>query len=244
MSCCGQATCACILEPGTGIQVTGSGTPTDPYVIASTVTDLSTFLQVQDTTSVNLSLVGSGVEGDPLVLRAYSTLALTQLADVQDPAGGPSVGEVPVWVGSGSDGHWEFQAPPPSPAGAVNVSTGLEGIGSVGDPIAVAVSGEWGVAPLDTYGGDSTVGLVVYEDSNGELRAQPVGNPSWSSITGKPATFPPSAHTHVAADITDQQNINAGKVGGIRLYSTPNSVTPPSSPTPAAGDLWFFPKGT
>ena len=29
------------------------------------------------------------------------------------------------------------------------------------------------------------------------------GSVSWASITGKPATFPPSAHTHVSADITD-----------------------------------------
>lgn len=241
MSCCGHAGCACILEPGAGIEVTGTGTVTDPYVIASTVTDLSAFLQVQDTPSVNLSLVGTGTLGDPLILRATSTLALTELSDVADPSGGPSVGEVPVWVGSGSDGHWEFQVPPPSPAGAVNVGDGLSGIGSVGDPIEIEVSGEWGVAPLDVYGPDSTVGLEVYIDSNGELRAQPVGSASWASITGKPTTFPPSPHTHVAADITDPQNLNVGRVNSVKLFSTATSVTPPTGAV--AGDVWFFPKG-
>lgn len=36
--------------------------------------------------------------------------------------------------------------------------------------------------------------------------------PAWGSITGKPATYTPSAHTHTAADITDLNNQNAGIV--------------------------------
>jgi hypothetical protein len=181
---------------------------------------------------------------DPLILRAYSTLELTELADVRDPSGGPSIGESPVWTGSGSDGHWEFKTPPAAPAGAVNVENGLYGVGSAEDPIGGSTSGSWGSGVLSGLGGDSTIGLVIYLDSNDELRAQPVGSPSWASITGKPATFPPSLHTHVAADITDPQNLNVGKVNGVRIYSTATSVTPPSSPTPAAGDVWVFPKGS
>jgi len=243
MACCGQSGCACIVQPGSGIAVTGTGTTTDPYIIASTFNDLGQFLRVIDTTSVNLTLTGTGTVDDPLTLRATSTLALTELSDVNDPSGGPAVGESPVWVGSGSDGHWEFQIPPPSPEGAVNVSTGLDGIGSVGDPILVKVSGEWGVAPLDTYGPDSTVGLPIYEDSNGELRAQPASSVSWAAITGKPASFTPSPHTHPVSDLTDlSTNGNAARVNGIKISSTPNSVTPPGSPS--TGDLWFFPEGT
>lgn len=238
---CGPG-CVSILKPGTGITITGSGTPNDPYIIASEFNSLAAFIRVEDTTSVNLSLTGSGTTDDPLTLRAVSILKLTELADVADPGGGPVVGEVPVWVGAGSAGHWEFQAPPVTPAGSVNVSNGISGTGSVGSPIAVKTSGVWGTAPLDTYGGDSTVGAPIYVDSAGNLRSQPIGSPAWTSITGKPTTFPPSAHTHVAADITDQSNLNAGKVNGVKVSSTSTSSTPPSSPS--TGDLWFYPAGS
>jgi hypothetical protein len=244
MSCCGHSGCACILEAGAGVSVLGSGTPTDPYVIASTVTDLSAFLQVQDTPSVNLQLTGTGTTGDPLVLRAVSTLALTQLSDVDDPSGGPSVGEVPVWVGAGADGHWEFQDPPIAPAGATNVDNGLSGVGSVGDPVIIETSGVWGVGPLAGLGGDSTIGLPIYVDSAGDIRTAPVTSfLTWAAISGKPSTFAPSAHTHTSAEITDLSTVgNAAKVNGIKITSTATSVTPPSSPS--AGDLWFFPKGS
>lgn len=238
--CCGKSTCSCIINAGSGIEVTGSGTATDPYVITSSVNDLSQYLRVEDTTTVNMSLTGTGTDGDPLVLRAVSLLRLTELSDVQDPSGGPSVGEVPVWVGSGEDGHFEFQTPPVAPAGATNVTNGLSGIGSVGDPVKIETSGTWGLGVLAGYGGDSTIGAPIYVDSNGDIRSQPLGAVAWADITGKPATFPPSAHTHTASQITDQNNINAGKVNGIKLSSTPTSVTAPASPT--TGDLWFFPK--
>lgn len=241
--CCGNSGCSCIIDAGAGVAVTGSGTPTDPYVIASTVTDLSGFLQVIDTESVNLQLTGTGTLEDPLQLRAISTLKMTDLKDVSDPGGGPVVGESPVWTGSGSDGHWEFKIPPPSPAGATNVGPGLGGVGSVGDPVVVEYSGVWGSGPLAGLGGDSTIGLAVYVDSAGKIRAQPVSAPAWTSITGKPSTFPPDpSATYTASQITDlSTNGNAAKVNGIKISSTDTSVTPPSSPT--HGDLWFFKKG-
>lgn len=241
-SCGSSAGCACIIEAGVGIEVTGSGSPTDPYIINSTVVDLSQFFTVQDTASVNLSFTGTGTDGDPIVLYATSTLKLTELADVSDPGGGPAVGESPVWVGSGSAGHWEFQIPPPSPAGATNVGPGLSGIGSVGDPVVIDYSGVWGSGPLAGLGGDSTIGLAVYVDSAGQVRAQPVSSPEWDDIQNKPTQFTPTTHTHTVSQITDlSTNGNAAKVNGIKISSTSTSVTAPSSPT--NGDLWFFPKG-
>lgn len=238
---CGPG-CVSILKPGTGIDITGSGTANDPYIIASEFDSLAAFFRVEDTNSINLTLTGTGTTDDPLTLRANSELKLTDLADVADPGGGPVVGEVPVWVGSGSAGHWEFQAPPVTPAGSVNVSNGIGGTGGVSTPIRALTSGVWGTAPLDTYGGDSTVGAPIYVDSAGNLRSQPISAVAWTSITGKPTTFPPSPHTHVAADITDPQNLNAGKVNGVKVTSTSTSTTPPSSPS--TGDLWFYPAGS
>lgn len=241
MANCAHTSCACILEAGIGIAITGAGTPTAPYIVSSTFNDLSQFLRVQDTSSVDLTLTGTGTTDDPLTLRATSILKLTELTDVNDPSGGPSVGESPVWVGSGADGHWEFQIPPPAPAGATNVTNGLSGIGSVGDPVKVETSGVWGSGDLAGLGSDSTIGQSVYVDSAGKLRAKPLANIPWTSITGRPATFPPSAHTHAASDITDPQNLNAGRVNGVRIFSTPTSTTPPTGAV--AGDLWAYPKG-
>lgn len=243
MSCCGHSGCACIVNGGDGITVTGSGSPSDPYVVTSNITELTGLIGVQDSTSVNLTLTGSGTIADPLQLRAVAILKMTELADVNDPSGGPAVGESPVWVGAGSDGHWEFQIPPPSPAGAVNVENGLYGLGDVSDPIGVETSGVWGVGSLAGLGGDSTIGLPIYIDSAGKVRAKPVGTPAWTDITGKPTTFPPSAHTHVAADITDPENLDVGRVNGVKLFSTPTSASPPSVGV-LAGDIWVFPKGS
>lgn len=38
--------------------------------------------------------------------------------------------------------------------------------------------------------------------SSGVLSAPSGGAPAWSSITGKPADFPPAAHSHTAADVS------------------------------------------
>ncbi len=61
---------------------------------------------------------------------------------------------------------------------------------------------------------------------------------SWASIGGKPTTFAPTAHTHLAVDITDPLNLSVGnsaKVRGIQIYSQASA--------PTSGmvdrDLWF-----
>lgn len=84
---------------------------------------------------------------------------------------------------------------------------------------------------------------------------------TWDAISGKPTTFAPTAHTHAQTDITglttslsnldsakapvshthtasqitDQSNIDAGRISGKKITV---SSTAPSSP--ATGDLWFW----
>ena len=51
-----------------------------------------------------------------------------------------------------------------------------------------------------------------------------------TALAGKAALV----HTHVASDITDQSNINSGRVNGVKIF------VGSSTPTGAqAGDLWF-----
>lgn len=242
MARCGDESCSCLVQSGDGIRVTGSGTQSNPYVITSDLPDFSQSLSVRDTETVNLSLFGSGRVGDPFVLSAVSSIKMTDLVDVVDPEGGPIAGEVPVWVGTGVDGHWEFKTPPPAPAGAVNANGGLVGLGSADNPIHLSAVNAWGEGELSGLGTDSTVGLPVYVDSAGHVRAKLPTAPavSWANISDKPTAFTPASHTHTAAQITDPSSLNVGKVNGVRIYSTANS-TPPTSPAPAVGDLWFFP---
>jgi hypothetical protein len=239
MAGCGDQGCNCAVIGGAGITVTGSGTARDPYEIELETSLEGTFV-VEDTNTVNLSLVGQGIPGEPYRLSAVATMRLTQLADVLDPQGGPNVGDVPVWVG-GAEPHWEFQPPPANPAGAVNVSTGIAGDGSAGAPIRVRLIG--------TSAGGSTTGLEVYADSAGNLRAvAPVAQEvAWNSITGKPASFPTTASDFSgtlpvskggtgASSLADIKVGDTSKIDGRLIYTqsgTPSGTIPLNS-------LWLW----
>lgn len=228
MAGCGDAGCSCVIKAGSGVSVSGSGSSSNPFVIDAENALFDSF-SVRDTDSVNLTLTGLGTPDNRFVLSADATLKLTALADVNDPQGGPAVGDVPVWVGAGAAGHWEFQPPPAVPAGSVNVGPGIQGTGAAGSPISVKVIG--------TSSGGPTTGLEVYVDSAGNLRALPPTAQSvdWSTITNKPATFPPSAHTHNYTDILNRSSIlDVGGVGGHQFYiqtADPGAV--------ADGSVWI-----
>lgn len=63
-------------------------------------------------------------------------------------------------------------------------------------------------------------GLEVYSGSWIHIGAQVA---SWSTLAGKPATFPPSAHTHVGADITSGTVPQASQADGSQ-YGWTNTV--------------------
>src|SRR5262245_54701584 len=68
---CASDVCSCSLTGGPGIIIEGTGTPDFPYQIS--VANPGSFLTVVDTGSVDLTLTGSGGEGDPYVLSAVAT---------------------------------------------------------------------------------------------------------------------------------------------------------------------------
>lgn len=234
-----DAGCSCIIRAGNGLEVTGAGTPNSPYVI-SIPGSLEGVFRVQDTSTVNMTLLGQGTPADPYTLSAVATVKLTELADVSDPQGGPNVGDVPVWVGSGAVGHWEFQPPPANPPGAVNVGTGITGDGSAGAPISVRM--------LGLTAGGPTSGLEVYADSVGNLRAVPpvASAVTWDSITGKPSTFPttPSDFTGtlpVSKGGTGQTDLNAVTVGNSVKVDGHRVFVQSGTPSGAVlNDLWFW----
>lgn len=238
MATCGDQGCNCLVEGGQGIVVTGGGTAKNPYKVAIEG-DLTGTFSVVDTESVNLSLNGQGTGTSPYVLTAVATVRLSNLADVNDPQGGPNIGDVPVWVGGGTP-HWEFQPPPPNPAGSVNTGDGLDGDGTLGAPLEVSVIG--------TSAGGSTSGLEVYVDRAGNLRAvnPGVSSVAWTSVTGKPSVFPSndanfSGTLSVGHGGTGSSSLstitvgNSTKVDGHRIFV--QSATPTAD---AVNDLWFW----
>lgn len=54
-----------------------------------------------------------------------------------------------------------------------------------------------------TVGDTFTAGSVSYKWTGIAWISNNPGVIDWDDVTGKPATFPPSAHTHVIANVTD-----------------------------------------
>jgi hypothetical protein len=128
--CCGGASCACAIDEGTHISVTGVGSSQDPFVIAAdfdfAVTDNDTF---------NLSLSGVGSSDSPYVLAVSfaSTASVADLPDWSDTP--PTNGQVPVW--STGLSQWVPGSATPAASGSVDTDTSLAGDGSPGLPLEV-----------------------------------------------------------------------------------------------------------
>lgn len=199
MACCGSSSNT-IIQGTEGIFVSGSGTPSDPYIISG---EVGVEIKGATTETIAVQVAGLGSQADPFVV--YSTLiaSLGNLADVVLPDT-PTNGHVLMW----SDDSWIAGVPPPSPAGAVNVGAGILGTGALGDPLKIAVS--------DTTS-TSTSGTAIYVDSAGQIRAVPVpaGSVAWTDITGKPTAFTPSPHTHAMADLPGMRSGTAAPANSL-----------------------------
>ena len=236
---CGGS-CSCSVRVGTGLTLSGSGSLESPFLIEIDGGFQDTFT-VEDSSTVDLRLNGAGTTFDPFVLTAQASLTMGQLTDVQDPEGSPSAGDTVVWVTNAGDPHWEFRPPPPNPAGAVNVGSGMLGDGTAGAPLRPSL--------LGTSAGGTTGGLEVYVDSAGVLRAaQPIAaEVDWDSVQEKPTTFPttPTDFTGIlpaskgGTGVDNLASLTAGNathVEGRRIYvqsATPTGTIPLNS-------LWFW----
>lgn len=236
---CGGS-CSCSVKVGTGLTLSGSGSLDNPFLIEIDGGFQDTFT-VEDSATVDLRLNGAGTAFDPFVLTANASLTMGQLSDVQDPEGAPSAGDTVVWITNAGDPHWEFRPPPPNPAGAVNVGSGMLGDGTAGAPLRPNL--------LGTSAGGTTAGLEVYVDSAGVLRAvTPVAaDVEWDSVQDKPTHFPANDSTFtgilsVAKGGTGEDSLADVTVGnstlleGRRIYiqsATPTGTIPLNS-------LWFW----
>lgn len=251
---CAGSQCNCVVVAGEGQVISGSGHPSDPYVITNT--GIKGALKVQDTQTLDLSLNGNGSATDPYLIFGDARLRL--LHDMVDMGPGQTADPGDTIVVQ-VDGTWHLGPPPITPAGAVNARGGINGDGTFATPLEIAVSGVWGVDPLDGMGDDSTIGTVVYIDDNGQVRAAPqqVQTVTWASIQGKPTTFDttwgqvtgkPTSFPTTWTDITGKPATFATTWAQVANRPTTSTIdgrtifvsdNPPTGAQGISGDLWF-----
>ena len=126
--CCGGASCSCVVDEGMHIQITGTGSAADPFVITGDIA-----LQAQDNTVFDVSLTGLGTIAVPwqLSVNYAATAKLNDLPDVNAPA--PTNGQVLGWDTATS--QWTNRAPTTAAAGTITHDT--SGDGSAGASLQV-----------------------------------------------------------------------------------------------------------
>jgi hypothetical protein len=119
-----------VIEGGPHIEVLGTGSSADPFVIAG---DFE--LAVEDNDTFDLTLTGAGTTASPFTLEVTyaATATLNDLPDVNAPT--PSNAEVLGWDSATS--QWTPRAPTTASAGSVTTDTSLAGDGSGGAPLQV-----------------------------------------------------------------------------------------------------------
>lgn len=214
---CSGSSCSCLIVAGSGVEVSGSGIESNPYVIDVVGSDIAGTINVQDTATIDLTRTGSGSSADPYVISGVATVKMT---DLTDTTGAPATGDVPVFDGV----NWTFAPPPTTPPGAVSATNGITGDGSAGSPLRAATSGTWGVAPLNIFGTNTLLGGEVYIDANGQLRSRPMAIDVIASAAQRPSQYP--GRVYVRSDLlnngwSDGTNWNPFAVASPAMIPVP-----------------------
>jgi microcystin-dependent protein len=204
---CSGNTCACSVTGGAGIEVTGTGTKDNPFVVRNTGAEVRSSLAVADSSTLDLSITGLGTPSEPVTISGAVHVTLAELDDVADTAA--AVGNVPTWDGA----QWIPQTPAAAPAGAVRSGAGLVGDGSVAAPLRASTSGTFAQGKLAGYGTDPTVGAPIYTDGAGQLRGVPQG-----SLPVFTAATLPTARLGLMVFVSDTQQVMLGTNAGWVPY--------------------------
>jgi len=87
-------------------------------------------------------------------------------------------------------------------------------------------------AAIGSFGAGDMAKSVYDTDNDGKVDAAEVADAvPWTGITGRPATFPPSAHAHAIADVTGLQAALDAKAP----LASPDLTGTPTAPTATAG---------
>lgn len=130
--CCGQTGggCGCQIIGHGAVDVSGSGQPSDPFIL-----DVDLYLGSSANKTFNTIISGDGSSATPYtpVVTFADTAQLDDIPDVLAP--NPANGQVLAW--NSAQGKWVAAPPTTAPAGAVLHDTSLNGDGSATTPLAV-----------------------------------------------------------------------------------------------------------
>jgi hypothetical protein len=181
---CSGASCACFITGGGGIDITGSGSSSSPYLITA---DLN--LAVNDTSTVNLTLSGDGSDANPWRLQADATVTLDQLTDVST-----AVATTGYVLARQGDGTFALVPPSTAPAGALSIGDGLTGDASAGNKLRVLLAPASGLVVGPTGlavqgGGAWTTYTPVWTATTTNPTMGNGGAEGYYSLTGKQVMF-------------------------------------------------------
>lgn len=165
------------IEEGRHVELTGTGTPQDPYVISAT-----TMLDTIPNDTFNIIIAGNGTLEDPWQLSViYATTSrLEDIGDVvqQDPT--PN-GYVLAW--DATNARWQTAPPSVAPLGAVLTGSGLTGDGSAPNPLNTRTTGYLVTTPAGINLSDLGINSLVRAFANATTRSNATPAPVAGAVS-------------------------------------------------------------
>ena len=186
---CGGGSCACFVEAGTGTTVTGTGSSTNPFVVSAddpscsvvrpcisagngaSYSSASGVVSARPSTDAG-NLITFGGDGG-----LFADVDCAEVRGCLSEGDGinydPVTGEISARPSTDAGNNLTFGGDGGlfvgSTTGTVNNGCGIDGDGSLGDPVRAAVEAWPYPCPVDANAG------LVYCDSTGKLRGEPRG---------------------------------------------------------------------
>lgn len=239
--------CTCYITAGPGVRISGSGSRSTPYRL--TADGSATHIVVADSVNIDWSLVGTGTNGDPLVLSGLATPTLPPI-DIQEftadgtwtkPVGAQVV-HVLVIAGGGGGAGGAKNNPGPGGRGGGGAAVEQATLDAAALPGTVAVTvgqgGTGGAAYVWPALGACQPGADGTESSFGTyLVAQPGRGASSVSAGAGGASLrnpggPGAGNSIVSTPVT---NGSLGAAGGGEGVSQDGATFPSPGPTQVGG---------